>query len=86
MKLHPNDIRVDVVADKPKGGMWHTGPNPSWVTVTYIPTMTQARCYHDMQNKARDLAMACVELMVKDVGGGTACSFPEAIRPTETKP
>ena len=36
-------FRIEVVMDKPARGMWHCGPNPSWVTVTHLPTMIQAR-------------------------------------------
>lgn len=75
-----DQFRVDVVADRPTSGMWHNGPNPSWVTVTHLPTMTQARAYHRSQHKAREAAMACVEMMLADcLCAGDVCSYPEAL-------
>lgn len=76
----PELFRVDVVQDRPPSGMWHCGPNPSWVTVTHLPTMTQARAYHRSQHKARDAAMACVQMMIEDLlVTDDVCSFPEAL-------
>ena len=82
-----DQFRVDVVADRPKGGMWHTGPNPSWVTVTHLPTMVQARAYHRSQHKAREAAMACVEMMLADcLRAGDVCSYPEALGDADRAP
>lgn len=76
----PELFRVEVTVDKPTSGMWHCGPNPSWVTVTHIPTMTQARAYHRSQHKAREAAMACVQMMLADLlCENDQCSFPEAL-------
>lgn len=77
----PSEVfRVQVTADRPKRGMWHCGPNPSWVTVTHLPTMIQARAYHRSQHKAREMAFACVQMMVWDSGAESdVCSFPEAL-------
>lgn len=76
----PERIRVDVVQDRPPSGMWHCGPNPSWVTVTHLPTMTQARAYHRSQHKARDAAMACVQMMIEDLlVTDDVCNYPEAL-------
>ncbi len=76
----PERFRVDVVQDRPPSGMWHCGPNPSWVTVTHLPTMTQARAYHRSQHKARDAAMACVQMMIEDLlVTDDVCNYPEAL-------
>jgi len=76
----PELFRVDVVQDRPPSGMWHCGTNPSWVTVTHLPTMTQARAYHHSQHKARDAAMACVQMMIEDLLViGDVCNYPEAL-------
>ena len=76
----PEQFRVDVVQDRPASGMWHCGPNPSWVTVTHLPTMTQARAYGRSQHKAREYAMSCVQMMLSDLcADGDVCSFPEAL-------
>ncbi len=76
----PELFRVEVTVDRPTSGMWHCGPNPSWVTVTHIPTMTQARAYHRSQHKAREAAMACVQMMLGDLlCENDQCSFPEAV-------
>lgn len=82
--MTPDSIRITVTADRPRGGMWHTGPNPCWVTVTHLPTMIEARAYHRSQHKAREMAMACVELMIADARAeDDVCAFPEAL---EVKP
>lgn len=80
MTICPDDYEVQVVVDRPSSGQWHCGPNPVWVTVTHIPTMVSARAYHRSHRKARDMAMACVEMMVEDaLLGGDQCSYPEAL-------
>ena len=76
--IPPEDIRIECVADRPESGMWHTGPNPSWVTVTHIPTMISARAYDLSQHKALRAAMACVEMLVEE-SRSDRCSFPERI-------
>jgi len=75
--FEPQDIRIDLTVDKPSSGMWHCGPNPSWVTVTHLPTMVQVRAYHRSQHKAREMALACVAMLVEDAG--ETCSFPEVL-------
>lgn len=76
-------FHVEIVVDKPTSGMWHCGPNPSWVTVTHLPTMTQARAYGRSQRKARAAAMACVQMMLDDsLSSDDVCSFPEALGDT----
>ena len=77
MTCRSEDLRVEVVTDRPTSGMWHCGPNPVWVTVTHVPTMVSARAYHRSQHKAREMALACVEMMIEDAGD--QCSFPEAL-------
>ena len=80
MSEAPFVFRIDITADRPTSGQWHCGPNPCWVTVTHLPTMAEARAYHRSQHKAREAAMACVELMISDtMTEGDTCSYPEAI-------
>lgn len=55
--------RVEIIQDRPNGGMWHNGPNPCWVTVTHIPTGISARAFDRQQHKAREIAMQCVRVM-----------------------
>lgn len=75
MGLNPDDLRIDVVEDRPDRGMWHCGPNAAWVTVTHLPTMISARALDQHQWGARETAMACVELMV-DQSRLLKCQFP----------
>ena len=82
--LPPQDFRIDIVYDKPKSGMWHCGPNNCWVTVTHIPTMTQARAYHKHDRTARINAMDAVQFMIADCYEAK-CSFPENVT-TEATP
>jgi len=80
----PELFRVEVVPDRPSSGMLHSGPNPSCVTVTHLPTMTQARAYGRSQHKAREAAMTCVQMMLADLcADGDICSFPEALYATK---
>ena len=72
-----SDYTVTCTPDKPQGGMWHCGPNAGWVTVKHHPTGIMARAYHRQQHKAREIALACVEMMVADCGV-SECSHPEA--------
>lgn len=72
------DFKIELAHDKPGSGMWHTGPNPAWVTVTHLPTMISARMFDTSEWKARDAAMACVEMMVEQ-SRCDKCSFPEAV-------
>lgn len=83
--LRNEDIKIECVADRPNGGMWHCGPNPSWVTVTHLPTMISARAYDRSQHKARQAAMACVEMMVEQ-SREERCSFPERVGGEAVKP
>ena len=74
------DFIVKITVDKPASGMWHCGPNPSWVEVTHTPTMISARAYHRSQHKAREMALACVEMMIADAQAEhDVCRFPEAL-------
>lgn len=72
------DFVVTSCADKPLSGMWHCGPNPTWVTVTHKPTGIQATARHRQPHKARQVAMACVELMIAENDAGDA-QFPETL-------
>ena len=79
MSNGPEVFRVDIVADRPS-----CGPNPSWVTVTHLPTMMQARAYHRSPHKAREAALACVQLMLDDLlCADDVCSYPEALNPAQ---
>lgn len=71
------DYTVTVQYDRPIGGMWHCGPNSGWVTVKHNRTHIMARAYHKHQRTAREIAMACVEIMVADCGVDE-CQFPES--------
>lgn len=64
--MKDEELTVTTEIDRPKGGMCHTGPNPCWVTIKHHPTGVIAKAYHRQQHKARELAMACVEIMVED--------------------
>jgi len=75
--VNESDLTVTVQEDRPKGGMWTNGPNPCWVTVKHHPTGIMARAYHSRQHKAREMALACVEMMVADCGVDGP-QFPEA--------
>lgn len=81
-----SDYRVTVTKDRPFG-MWHTGPTACWVEVEHLSTGIRARAYSDSQIKARQRALACVEMMLDDEPGVTP-EFIErlaAIREGETK-
>ena len=65
--------------DRPDGGMWHCGPNASWITVTHLPTMISARMFDDNQAKAREVAMACCQMMVEQ-SRLVKCQFPERLK------
>ena len=80
--MAPEDLRVECVADRPTSGMWHCGPNPSWVTVTHLPTMISARAYDRSQHKALQAAKACVEMMLEQ-SLADRCSFPERLAPAK---
>jgi hypothetical protein len=73
-----SDYTVTVQYDKPKSGMWHCGPNPAWVTVKHNPTGIMARAYHMQGRKAREMALACVALMLED-SGMDKCNFPDVL-------
>ena len=64
--MDERDLTVTIQEDRPKGGAWHCGPNPCWVTVKHHPTSIMARAYHRNQHKAREIALACVALMLED--------------------
>ena len=72
------DFAIAITLDRSQTG-WHTnGPCAAWVTVTHLPTMIQARAYHRQQYKARELALACVGLML-DMAETDQCVHPEAL-------
>jgi len=74
------DYRIEVVEDKPVGGMWHCGPNAAWVTVTHFPTMISARAFDHSQHAAKQAAQACCEMMVEQ-SRMLKCQFPERVLP-----
>lgn len=78
-----DDYKIEIAHDKPSKGMWHTGPNPAWVTVTHLPTMISARMLDHSEHKARDAALTCVQMMV-DQSRCDKCSFPEVIEPSKS--
>lgn len=82
--LNPDVLRIDTQEDRPSCGMWHTGPNAAWVTVTHLPTMISARMFDLDHWKARQAALTCVEMMV-DQSRLTKCHFPERIEPQVMK-
>lgn len=79
IELNPEDIKIEVIEDRPRGGMWTTGGNPSWVVITHLPTMISARMYGKQQHKSRNIAMAALELMV-DEAKGVRCTYHEAVK------
>lgn len=76
--LGNEDLKITCATDRPKSGMWHNGPNPTWVEVTHLPTMISARMYGHSQHKALQAAMACVEMMVAE-SRYDKCSFPQRV-------
>ena len=78
--IAPNDIRIDGVEDRPIGGMWHTGPNPSWITITHVPSMQSVRLFTGSrsQHLVRNDGMAVLELLV-EAWDGTQPRFPERV-------
>ncbi len=77
--MDPDQVRIELTEDRPKGGAWHCGPNAGWVTVTHLPTMISARAFDQNQWKARESALACVEMMV-DQSRLLKCQFPERVK------
>lgn len=69
---------VEMHEDRPKGGMWHNGPNAAWVTVTHIPTMISARAFDLSHHAAKMAAQACCEMMVEQ-SRLLKCQFPERL-------
>lgn len=72
MTLDPKDIKVEGSQDKPASGVWHNGPNNGWVKITHLPTMQSVTAYARIQHKARERALAVLEMLVSD------CEFKEA--------
>jgi len=72
------DYRVEMVEDRPHGGMWHCGPNAAWVTVTHLPTMISARAFDQQYHRAKQAAQACCEMMVEQ-SRLLKCQFPERV-------
>lgn len=78
--MEQKDVRVDLIEDRPDGGMWHCGPNPCWVTVTHLPTGASVRVYSGgkAQYKAREDAYNLLEMAV-DVAIGETPRFMERL-------
>ncbi len=64
--MNDEDIAIAVKVDKPDHGMWHCGPNAAWITVTHVPTGISVTQYGYQQHRARQQAMACLEMLVSD--------------------
>lgn len=72
------DYHIETVEDRPAAGMWHTGPNAVWVTVTHLPTMISARAFDQHQHHAIQTARTCCEIMV-DTSRMLKCQFPDRL-------
>lgn len=66
MTLSHDAIRIDYIADRPRSGMWHCGPNNGWIIATHTPTQSQIRLYGRIQHRDREKAMALLELAVDE--------------------
>lgn len=81
VQINPDDIKVIIVYDKPKSGMWHCGPNASWIEVIHIPTKMSVRIFsYGSQWKAREKALTLLEMMLEDLDEGDYPQFPENIQ------
>lgn len=62
-----DEIRVDIVDDRPKSGVWHCGPNACWITATHEPTGTSVRIFSGgySQHKARHNALMLLEMALE---------------------
>jgi hypothetical protein len=60
------EFRIDLVEDRPKGGMWPCGQNACWVKAVHLPTKQAVTVYSGEygQHKARSLAMEALELIL----------------------
>lgn len=78
--LDLSQIDVNCVEDRPLSGMWHCGPNPCWVTVTHVPTLTSIRIHsgYKSQHQTRAIAIELLELALLETRAET-CSFPERL-------
>lgn len=67
--MKPEDLKIDIIHEKPKSGMWHCGPNACWITILHIPTMISVRLYsgRDSQHVTRAKAMELLELAIDGV-------------------
>lgn len=78
MPLDHKDIELSIVEDRPLSGMWHTGPNASWVTITHKPTRISVTMFDESMHRARREAMTIVEMMIES-SRMTKCQFPERL-------
>lgn len=85
-ELKPEDVRIDLIEDRPTGGMWHCGPNAFWLTATHLPTGAIIRVYSGdrIQNKVRDDALALLGMAVS-VARGEVPMFKDRIHPHPTR-
>ena len=72
------DVTFELVIDKPDKGMWHNGPNESWITATHTPTMMSVRAYGRTQHQVRQTALTLLQMMVEDCRWDK-CRFPEKV-------
>lgn len=67
--LKPEDVKFEIIVDKPLTGMWHCGPNHFWIEATHLPTLNMVRVYSSYtksQHLAKEKALSLLELSVDD--------------------
>lgn len=70
MTLNTGDVRIDGEVMEHAHGAW-AGMRPCWWTATHVATGVSVRwsdCCDVAQNKARDAALASLDLMVEAIG------------------
>ena len=73
-----NELKIEIQEDRPTG--MHVSPNPYWITVTHVPSMSSVRVYSSWQtsqHKVHSAALACLEMLVEEFGG--KCAYPERL-------
>lgn len=77
--LNAKDVKIEMVEDRPKKGVWHNGPNPHWITITHLPTMSSVRAYGSRsQHHTKCRAMGALLILLEETPD-KECRFPEAI-------
>lgn len=36
MKFDIEDVKIELIEDRPRSGMWHCGPNNAWIITIHI--------------------------------------------------